>query len=846
MKKFFKKLSFGLALAMVLSCLSPAAGAFAAAKPALNETKKYLHLGRDDANSFDFNIKNKKAGWTYEWYVVNSSVISVNEKNGLVTAEGVGTSKVFCDITDKEGNSVAELSATVVVRDNIETVEITNVPEDNKLKVGEENDFNRSFTTEAGSTKKTSSVTRWTVDKDGATINDKGVFVAEKAGTYTVTANVFQSAAKYTAWAGNQEKYADYVLATDEVEITVGVNVVATAQKTTNIFEIEFDTDMTDSKIGESIALYRIVNDKQVATSAEKISKVEIDKTKVTVTTYAPFSASTTYEWTFGELKDSFVAAKTGLDQIDAIAFTKEVVFNTSDNTADPLPTNVVGYNKDGVQIATGAELGGYLTFEYLGDPSEGCVSGNNIYIYKNGTTAQIKAVFNYSYYDSAAGVYNTIKRETTTVAVGKDADTTVSAIQYAIATAAPADDAKWAAASSKLTVAAGDPGYLIYMRYKVGTATTYTNNVSDYIFESGNTNKLIISGKNIYPISAGNVDVIVKTADGKKIVGAFTITIQPARAFDVATPDKVAVTVGNTTLAGTDKIKVTTLDTLGDAYTNVTGSVTKVNGPKDATDPSVVATGFDDNKYVVDITATTSTTVGAYDYKLTLTGGSVKREITFRIVVAEANTAATQKVSSWRVELNKSSYDIKDLKDATAQTVSVNGYNAAGIKVKVLDPSMYDLEVKLNGNNKTLDVMTISGSALTAKDTGTYVVTAKVNAAGATETGRVAGAYLGTDSYTVTDSNVAAFSIKKTVTTETDLITAVKDAFKFTFNGSEVTNITSVTYYSQGANKVTASAGTLTAGDVYVESVVFTQTFTDSANTRDIKINIGTSIKVQ
>ncbi|NLK03494.1 MAG: Ig-like domain-containing protein, partial [Clostridiales bacterium] len=121
--KFFKKLSFVLVVAMVLSVFAPAASAFAAKKPALNSTKKYLHLGRVDngQNEFNFNIKNKQKGSKYQWESSNEAIAVVNEKNGVTTAKGVGKATISVTITDKDGKDTT-LKAQVIVRDNIETV----------------------------------------------------------------------------------------------------------------------------------------------------------------------------------------------------------------------------------------------------------------------------------------------------------------------------------------------------------------------------------------------------------------------------------------------------------------------------------------------------------------------------------------------------------------------------------------------------------------------------------------------------------------------------------------------------------------------------------------------------
>ena len=142
--RFFKKLSFVLALAMVLSIFAPAAGAFAAKAPTLNSKSKYLHLGRTEngQNEFNFNVNNKKKGWKYNWESTNTKVATVNAKNGVTTAKAAGTTKIVLTITDADGEELYQLTAKVTVRDNIETVKISN-PVDT-LAVGEEHDYNRS------------------------------------------------------------------------------------------------------------------------------------------------------------------------------------------------------------------------------------------------------------------------------------------------------------------------------------------------------------------------------------------------------------------------------------------------------------------------------------------------------------------------------------------------------------------------------------------------------------------------------------------------------------------------------------------------------------------------------
>ena len=64
-KNFFKKLSFVMALAMIISVVAPAAGAFAATTLKLNATSKTLFLGENDA--YNFNVIGKSTGATESW-----------------------------------------------------------------------------------------------------------------------------------------------------------------------------------------------------------------------------------------------------------------------------------------------------------------------------------------------------------------------------------------------------------------------------------------------------------------------------------------------------------------------------------------------------------------------------------------------------------------------------------------------------------------------------------------------------------------------------------------------------------------------------------------------------------
>ncbi|MDF2514208.1 MAG: hypothetical protein K0S04_4074, partial [Herbinix sp.] len=81
-KNFFKKLSFVMALAMIISVIAPAAGAFAATGLRLNATSKTLFLG-ESTKSFNFNPLGMSKGATQKWTSSKPSVATVNAKNGV-------------------------------------------------------------------------------------------------------------------------------------------------------------------------------------------------------------------------------------------------------------------------------------------------------------------------------------------------------------------------------------------------------------------------------------------------------------------------------------------------------------------------------------------------------------------------------------------------------------------------------------------------------------------------------------------------------------------------------------------------------------------------------------------
>ncbi len=183
-----------LCLALVLLLALPVCGE-AAPQPKLNKTNKTLYLGGDSGGEFgeefDFNVLNRIAGSTYKWSVSNSSVGTVNSKNGLFTAKNVGTVTVTCKITLKN-RKTKTLKATVKVKANAESITITNAPENNTLYLGETFRFTSTMTSASGG-KATDSKLFSVSDPSVGTITPSGTFTATGLGTTQVIVKTYQT-----------------------------------------------------------------------------------------------------------------------------------------------------------------------------------------------------------------------------------------------------------------------------------------------------------------------------------------------------------------------------------------------------------------------------------------------------------------------------------------------------------------------------------------------------------------------------------------------------------------------------------------------------------------------------
>lgn len=816
--KSFRKLSFVLAVAMILSVFYPAAGVFAASKPKLNATSKTLLLAVDGRDEFDFNIKNKKSGWAYEWESSDTDVAEVDDK-GLVTAVGVGSATITVYITDKKtGEEVKELSAKVTVKDNIKTVKISNAPEGNKLAVGQEYDFNRSYVTNSGSTKKTTSITRWEVTPaENAKIDDSGLFVANAAGEYTITARSFQSKAKYEAWLADKEANAAYVLAEDSIKITVAPSMVEVKQKDLDTITVTFDSAMKQEDLAKNLKVYYLAGTTKVL---HQISAITLDSTNkvATVDFYGKLVKDTTYvvEYPDMESKEFKSAAAKYTDVVSGEILTKTA------QIATPEKLEIALYDKNGVNIADNNNDNDALLnrVELKSSNNATTLVGRNLSMYKVGDTTTISVTYHTYDYDLTTGQeIGVVTFEGVVTCVEKKTDNVGVLNAYTVVT--KSGTKKQADFSNvKHSIAAGDSGYYLAVQLKGKKADgtdLYTTNVeSDAGFKYVTSNKdILIVGEYdgfVYPVREGTASVVVSYND--VVVGTAVITVVGARKVANVTLDATSFKLSNDDdVQDTKSVTVTVKDQLGDDYTNC-GIETTING--NISDPGLLKSGANANGANATIVFDAAEVPqGTYTYTVKVTDYSTWTTTT-RFISVTVLAPSSDDVYYYAVEPDKTEYDMNLTSWDTDEdvTLSLFGYASNGVRnVRVdLTKGDYKVTVKTPYGNKYVNYSdsatgagvtmldTVSGQSVavlklvktvlddkdprtntpkktifTKLETGTYIIEA-VDASGKA---------INATYFTVKDTQAApSLKVNKLYTDKNNLVDAVNDCFDFVVNG--------------------------------------------------------------
>lgn len=826
-KSFFKKLSFILALAMIVSLVAPAAGAFAASSPKLSSTKKYLFLGEESRNEYDFNIKNKVAGSKYAWSSADKNVAIVDKATGLTTAVAKGTTKVTVVIS-KKGKKDVKLSASVIVKDNIKTVTISNKPE-KAVAVGAEYDFNRTYTTFGGNTTNTSAVTRWIVDKaDKATIADNGVFKATEAGTYKVTALSFQSVEKYNAWkALNDPASTVNVLASNSVDVKVAATMTAT-QKDLDTVEVKFDSPMTD--VDKNISFYAMVGTAEVRNNSVKSVKMSDDNKTATVDFYVNLSQGTDYVVKFTDLESvKFKSAVAKAENVASIAVkTKEaVVSKETDLEATLLDAN-------GVDITT-VELSTAVTFEVASKSLYYNSVSKKLVMYNKGESTEVTATYHSYKYDNTGEIGNLTAKG---VIACVDAPSTVvgSVNAWTIVDTAKVAGPNYNEVYQK--IAAEDSNRKLFVRLNTTTGTsTDTVDSSDvaqsgkFKYESSDASILYINNTgNVYAFKPGAVKVVVKLNDAP--VATIDIQVSEKRSAKIMNLGKEDVTLSNSvSVLDTDAVTVQVVDLLGDEVALSNFTVTKLTGPA-----SNIASVDLANKKVVFTGA--GATKGDYQYKISANG--LEKVIRVHVLVPTSDVASTYMLSLGTNSLREVDSKITTTNQRPVLTVDLFGI--AG--TKTTRPSITGSNFKVvvtdkDGKQTTLgtnsfDLTSVSGSALTKVAEGYYQIDAYEYQTVGNGMDWVNVAH---EFFTVKDTQTKPVfvEVKSATFNSASPTTIAQTCLKVTMNGADVSG--------QITMDTTDYDGDL-QGYIWVKSVKYTETIGGYTYTHKVTVNRGLNYK--
>lgn len=630
MKNFFKKLSFVMALALVLTSLAPAGAAQAASAMVMNVSEKILYITENAKNTpdnYDFYIKNKPEDWKstldFKWESSDETVATV-ANGGITQAVGVGVTTISCTITDKEtGEEVAFTTCELTVKGIADRVEIINAPEDGIVGIGENViDLNRAMYDGAGNrtTKRgvyVSDYTRWiSSDETIATIDKNGVVTTYKEGEFTVTAETYQSKAN----PGTN--------ASTSITLKAQASMVSAAQKSATKAEIVFDTNMKDVITKDNLVVSSIVGTTPVKQIVKSVSFDETGKI-ATVEVYVAFATNTEYTFEYNNLKAGFVGADLSIDKVASIAITTQTA-----KVNEATKVNVTLYDANGIEIAND---GSRVT---LSTDSNDCfLYGDEITFFESGKSALVKAVF-HTYKYSDTGVETTIETAGTIVSV-----TAASGIQtvtdYHVGKSAPS--IPWNASNLSQRLSTSDTsGYYIFVKaVDVNGTTLYstTDDTDKFTFESSDSATLIVGQQgDIYPVRAGSVNIIVKY-DGV-VVAAVPVTIIGDRV--TATLD---VALSKNTLssgAGSNDsivVTVTAKDQLG--ASTVTADNVSIEALGNNPGPNPAQTGNGKFQFTNDLFAGVDRAT-TYQYKVTV--GNLSKVFSF-VVNAPSDTVGTSQI---------------------------------------------------------------------------------------------------------------------------------------------------------------------------------------------------------
>lgn len=823
-KNFFKKLAFVLAMAMVVTTLSPMANASAAAKPAL--AKRYTNVY--EGTGYTYTMKNVKKGYTVKWAVsgAGAKYVNLSKKSTKATGTTVSTKltiatnaamaaknakvAVTATVYDAKGKRVIGQKNTVTLKVNAKALSIKAAAgvDAAGLAVDTAYKFNRVITP-ANAT----SVTYWTVtNKDGsatdkATIDAKGNFKATAEGEYTIKAE-----------AKNAKN--GVVKASATLDVTVGKALLSAKQAASNKVELVFNTNMKDVLKTTDLTMY--ANDSiQSSVAVNELAFSEDGKT-VTAETFADFKDGQSYTVVYNKVAKTFDASIGSVASIELSKMQVEAGVDT-DITA-------VFKNAAGVDISSTVASGGY-TIEV--ETTDGYYSLNagtlSLNILEKGKTAKVTVTLLATEWDEYGKGTNELKKEFTVTAVEKSLVTTKD-VKFTL-TSGAYSDVDWSKElNSKLSK--DDRTMNLWINSKKASDNTVLNNddgsLGTLTYKSSNNNVVIVNGNQITPVGEGKAYIIVEkdaTSDSAKIHWEFAVTVHEAAKATTVTAEKDTMTVSNVENDATNKFTVK--DQLGREVEITSFTIELVSVPNNG----AMAVALQAPSTNVAVFSTNGAVPGTYRARVTAVTaiGDLTRLIT--IVVQQPDASA---VESFDLVLSTDKVDSLVTSATTAAidvTATITQKFGGVVSQTGLAPN--STKVTKSGSNdvittsSTIEVVGKSGSTFTKTlSAGTYKVEAEYR-------GKKFVKY-----FTVVDTqpSTSAKVTTKTITWNTSDVQTLNDAITVKYGDTPV----SITGYTARTGMTVTNA----TKTVYIESVTIRVTLGGNTLNLEVPVNDSFSIK--
>lgn len=760
-KNFFKKLAAGLALAMVVTSVAPAANVSAAAAKIAGApstvyvTKAYkLKLGN-----------NVKATWKSS----NKKVSTVGLTGGVL--KPVAPGKVT--ITAKSKVTGKPYKKIFTVKQRATSVELG---DDLQLAVGETAQLDAKKTPATS----TDVIRYFSDNKEVATVGMTGGKVtANKAGEATIT--VYSKATTASATASKMNKV-------DTIKVKVGTFIESAAQDSVTKLAVNFNTDMKDAKATD----FKIVRDDTNQEFA--IKGISVDGKKVTLETYSEINDAATYTVTYGDSSYKFVATD---GKISSLAIAPTTITYNRETEIKLLAKDVNGVTVKEVKYGESAS-----DYDFDIETDNGYTTDSKLVLNKVGDTAKATATYHTYEYDTNGNEVGAIKTEATITAVEESVFSSENS-KYTITK----DKPNWNDFTQNTKIAINDSDLKAYVQLKDKNGDEA--NYDGYYLDSSNDDILVVNDDsdsnglkaNVYAVEkTGSAYILVKNEDNK-VVLSLPVTIVAERKDANITFSENSVKLTNA-VADEATVKATVKDQFGeDKDTEV--DVELKNAPKNYSDDPLVGNTSVNGK--ITFNSKVDMTTGTYTYKVTAD------KITRTISVLVQEPTKSSKNDTLKLFISDKTADIV-FKDAKTEPINVivkvAQVDSKGVVRKYLNANEIDsYSVKFDGKEATaseaaidkdsdivsLAALSIDGTNVTKAKTGKYTVKAEIKDLviytddNGKETKKSATL---TGTITLTDSQPG---LKVERDTKVDVVSqsfadVVKEAFKFYYRGSEVT----------------------------------------------------------